>query len=157
MDTIAQFEDALGRVVLWSPRVTRRADGYDEYVGQLRVYPHGLRDANAYYSPEKKALIFGYFEADDTHPNIAPGSTIFSCLSHDIIVHEASHAILDGIHARFTEASNPDVLAFHEAFADIVALFKHFSHSEVLVDQISATRGDLETDNLLGQLAQEFG
>jgi hypothetical protein len=158
MDTIAQFEEALGRVVLWSPRVKRGNKHYDdEYVGQLRVYPHGVRDANAYYSPEKKALIFGYFEADDRHPNIAQGSIIFSCLSHDIIVHEATHAILDGIHARFTEASNSDVLAFHEAFADIVALFKHFSHPEVLVDQISAARGNLETDNLLGQLAQEFG
>lgn len=157
MDTIAKFEDALGRVVLWSPQVARKKDDDENYVGQLRIYPHGVRDANAYYSPEKKALIFGYFEADSDHPNIVPGSTIFTCLSHDIIVHETTHAILDGIHARFTEASNPDVLAFHEAFADLVALFKHFSHPEVLVDQISSARGELETDTLLGQLAQEFG
>lgn len=157
MDTIAKFEEALGRVVLWSPRVNRARGNYSEYVGQLRIYPHGVRDANAYYSPDKKALIFGYFEAGDTHSTLVPGTTIFTCLSHDIIVHETTHAILDGIHARFTEASNPDVLAFHEAFADIVALFKHFSHPEVLIDQIAAARGDLETDNLLGQLAQEFG
>src|SRR5512145_501597 len=47
--------------------------------------------------------------------------------------------------------------AFHEAFADIVALFQHFSYPEVLRSQIRATRGDLATENLLGQLAQEFG
>ena len=30
---------------------------------RLRIYPHALREANAYYSPTKKALLFGYFPA----------------------------------------------------------------------------------------------
>jgi hypothetical protein len=49
------------------------------------------------------------------------------------------------------------VLAFHEAFADLVALFQHFSLPEVLRDQIAATRGDLASQNRLGELAQQFG
>ena len=49
------------------------------------------------------------------------------------------------------------MLAFHEAFADIVALFQHFSYPEVLRDQIAQTRGNLERESLLGQLAQQFG
>ena len=61
------------------------------------------------------------------------------------------------MHRRFNEPSNPDVLAFHEAFADIVALFQHFSLPEVLRHQIAATRGDLASQNLLGELAQQFG
>ena len=68
-----------------------------------------------------------------------------------------THALLDGIHRRFNEPSNPDVLAFHEAFADIVALFQHFSLPDVLRHQIAATRGDLASQNLLGELAQQFG
>jgi len=68
-----------------------------------------------------------------------------------------THALLDGIHRRFNESSNPDVLAFHEAFADLVALFQHFSLPEVLRDQIAATRGDLASQNRLGELAQQFG
>ncbi|MGI8427034.1 MAG: hypothetical protein ACR2M4_10680 [Actinomycetota bacterium] len=55
------------------------------------------------------------------------------------------------------EATNPDVLAFHEAFADIVALFQHFTFPEVLSHQIARTRGDLGSENLLGQLATQFG
>jgi hypothetical protein len=56
------------------------------------------------------------------------------------------------------EATNPDVLAFHEAFADIVALFQHFSFPDALRHQIAKTRGDLaRTENLLGQLAGQFG
>src|SRR5205823_2802251 len=86
-----------------------------------------------------------------------PGGTVFTCLSHDVVAHETTHALLDGMHHRFMEASNPDVLAFHEAFADIVALFQHFTFPDVLRQQIAQTRGDLASENLLGQLAQQFG
>ena len=43
------------------------------------------------------------------------------------------------------------MLAFHEAFADIVALFQHFSLPDVLRHQIAATRGDLASQNKLGR------
>jgi hypothetical protein len=159
MTTIRNFERALGRRALWSPRKfdAERADD-ERYVPRLRIYPHAMREANAYYSPEKKALLFGYFPASATDPgNGLPGGMVFTCLSHDIIAHETTHALLDGIHGRFTEPSNQDVLAFHEAFADIVALFQHFSFPDVLKHQIARTRGNLTDENLLGQLAQEFG
>ena len=61
MNTIANFEKALGRQVFWSPR--DEDDNRDQYVQRLRIYPHALRAANAYYSPHKKALLFGYFQA----------------------------------------------------------------------------------------------
>jgi len=67
-----------------------------EYVHRLRIYPHALRDANAYYSPEKKALLFGYFEADVGQAGAPPGTIVFTCLSHDIAAHETSHALLVG-------------------------------------------------------------
>ena len=159
MSTIRNFESALGRVALWASR-DRDADGKlieDGYVQRLRIYPHALRDANAYYSPEKKALLFGYFEAGEGQSGAPPGTIVFTCLSHDIIAHETSHALLDGMHPRFSESTNPDVLALHEAFSDIVAIFQHFTYPEVLKDQIARTRGDLQSQNLLGQLAQEFG
>ncbi len=156
MLTISNFEKALGRKIIWSPR--KLAGGGEEYVPRLRIYPHGIQDANAFYSPLKKALVFGYFAstpADEVQH--MPDSLVFTCLSHDIIAHETTHAILDGIHPYFNESTNPDMLAFHEAFADIIALFQHFTFPEVLRHQIAKTRGNLSTQNLLGQLAQEFG
>lgn len=160
MRVINAFEDALGRRVLWSPREfdprTRRSWA-DQFVRRLRIYPHALREANAFYSPELKALLFGYFQAARRDPVNLPGATVFTCLSHDIIAHETTHAILDGVHPLYLEASNPDVRAFHEAFADIVALFHHFSIPESLEHQIAQTRGQLRTQNLLGELAQQFG
>lgn len=161
MRTIQTFERALGRLALWSPDRTRETEGTpsvprDGYVQRLRIYPHAMREANAYYSPAKKALLFGYFPAASTD-NSDQRLTVFTCLSHDIVAHEVTHALLDGMHRRFSEPSNPDVLAFHEAFADLVALFQHFSIPEVLRQQIAATRGDLSSQNRLGELAQQFG
>jgi hypothetical protein len=164
MTTIRNFERALGRPVVWSSRIVidDEASGgarYQEsYVPRLRIYPHGLRDANAYYSPGKKALLFGYFPAGEAADDTSyPGGLVFTCLSHDIVAHETTHALLDGIHPRFMEVTQPDGLAFHEAFADIVALFQHFTFPEVLRHEIGKTRGDLEAENLLGALAQQFG
>ncbi|HEX8829634.1 MAG TPA: hypothetical protein VF705_00620, partial [Longimicrobium sp.] len=221
MTTIANFEHALGRKALWSPREirppereegetpavaagvaddddddddegaraggkpARRGEGEGgrkyvfspptvrmggcvkmntqsgwgfEYVPRLRVYPHAMRQANAYYSPQKKALLFGYFPASENEPGSHyPGGLVFTCLSHDVVAHETTHALLDGMHRRFIEDTHPDGLAFHEAFADIVALFQHFTYPEVLRQQIGRTRGDLASQSLLGQLAQQFG
>jgi hypothetical protein len=160
MTTIRHFELALGRKVLWSPRFVNTSNGKVEaqFVRRLRCYPHALREANAYYSPEKKALLFGYFPASRIDPGRnLPGGLVFTCLSHDIVVHETTHAILDGLHRRYIEPSGPDALAFHEAFADIVALFQHFSLPEAVRHQIARTQGDLGRQNLLGDLARQFG
>src|SRR5207237_2922344 len=64
MRTIRTFEIALGRRALWAERQVEIAahDGKDAeqraartFVRRLRVYPHALREANAYYSPDKRA------------------------------------------------------------------------------------------------------
>jgi len=162
MTTIQHFERALGRPVLWAERERVRAasgaqDG-ERFVRRLRIHPHALREANAFYSPEKVALLFGYFPAPahDTGGHF-PGGMVFTCLSHDIVAHETTHALLDSMHRRYIEPHHPDVRAFHEAFADIVALFQHFSFAEVLAHQIGRTRGDLRAPSLLGELAVQLG
>lgn len=161
MMTIKNFERALGRKVIWAPRpwgANRSVNSESRYVGCLRIYPHALREANAYYSPQKVALLFGYFRASDVSSSgVLPGGTVFTCLSHDIVAHETTHAILDGMHRRFIEASNPDSLAFHEAFADIVALFQHFTIKEAVQQQIFQLRGDLSQKSLISALASQFG
>ena len=158
MRTIKEFERALGRVALWADREKNESgDFVDQFVRRLRIYPHAIRDRNAYYSPSKKALLFGYFAVTRKDSHNTPGTVVFTCLSHDIVAHETTHALLDGVHPRFNEPTNPDVHAFHEAFADIVALFQHFSYPAVLESQIGRTRGELNTENLLSQLAQQFG
>lgn len=160
--TIHNFERALGRKAFWAPgppppRANRKNDSH--FVRRLRLYPHALRGANAYYSPARKALLFGYYPAtgDDAGDHM-PGGIVFTCLSHDVVAHETTHALLDGMHRRFINPSNPDVLAFHEGFADLVALFQHFTLPEIVRHQMAHTRGDIRSQwNLLGELAGEFG
>ena len=109
MRILARFEYALGRRVSW---------GFFSH--QLKVAPHAFADANAFYSEKDEALLFGYFPGSD-------GNMVFSCLSHDVIAHEATHALVDGLRERFTDPSSPDQAAFHEGFADVVALLSVFS------------------------------
>lgn len=169
MNTIRNFEKAIGRKVQWSPaRVMttppsrkhnrKRPIHFIRYVPQLLLYPHAFRGANAYYSSDRKAVLFGYFNATPASRDLhMPGSIVYSCLSHDIIAHEVTHAILDGMFSRFMETTHPDVAAFHEAFSDIVALFQHFTFPEVIRHEIARIRGSFDAETLLGQLAVEFG
>ena len=157
MRTIASFENALGRKALWT---LNASDGNrsNDYVRRLRIYPHALRAKNAYYSPDRVALLFGYFPAESTLADTtAPGTLVFSGLSADIVAHEMSHALLDGYTPGYREPSNPDVGAFHEAFADIVALFQHFQYRDLVRREISRARGDLGGAHLLSGIGRQFG
>ncbi len=54
MTTIRHFEQALGRVALWSSERNEDSENSDEherYVQRLRIYPHALRDRNALLQP----------------------------------------------------------------------------------------------------------
>jgi hypothetical protein len=144
-ETIQHFETALGRRIHW--RRGHRQDNPNanlEDIRNLNIFPHAFIGQNAFYSPEAHGVLFGYFRADaDNVGRNLPGQTIYTCLSHDVVVHETTHAVVDGIRTFFTEQTNPDVPAFHEGFADLAALFRHFTHGEVLRDTLERTGGAL--------------
>ena len=149
MKVLENFDIALGRKIKF-----RKRPGTME----LRLFPHAFQGENAFYDPEMKAILFGYFRADerDPGPNI-PGQNVFTCLSQDIIAHEVTHAIVDRLRYYFREPTNRDVAAFHEGFSDIVAIFQHFTFPAVLREHIRETRGNLRSPNNLIMLASEFG
>ena len=122
MRTLAQFERILGRRVSW---------GFHSH--QIKVVPHAFEDANAFYSEYDHGLFFGYFTG--------PAGPVFTCLSHDIVVHETAHALLDGLRERFTDPSSDDQAAFHEGFADVVAILSIFQLPETIGYLMSQARG----------------
>jgi hypothetical protein len=114
MKTLARFEFALGRRLSW---------GFPGH--QINISPHAFADANAFYSKHDQALVFGYFRG-------LSGETVYSCLSHDVVAHETTHALLDGLRNRYTDPSSPEQAGFHEGFADVVALLSVFSLGDIV-------------------------
>lgn len=122
--TLATFESALGRRLSW---------GFNGH--HLHLVPHAFAEANAYYSYEDRALLFGYVPAVEEKPT-------YTCLSYDVVVHETTHAVLDGLRGRFLEPGLPDQAAFHEGFADIVALLSVFSMRPVVEQSLGKADKD---------------
>ena len=146
MRVLESFERGLGRPFRW--RGTRR----------LRVFPHAFEGRNAYFDEDLFALLFGTFTADEDEPGAnIPGQRVFTCLSHDIIAHECTHAVIKRLRPHYSTPTNPDVLAFHEGFADIVALLQHFTYPDIVAEHVASTRSSLSSSNSLVTLASQFG
>ena len=154
MKVLARFEFALGRRISW---------GFGGH--QIRVAPHAFAEANAFYADSAQGLFFGYF------PSLQGKRKIFSCLSHEVVAHETTHALLDGLRERYTDPSSPQQAGFHEGFADIVAMLSIFSAQSVVekmvdlgmpdVSERYVQRADLTPEKLRNSamlgLAQEMG
>lgn len=150
--TYAAFKRALGREIAWA------IPPNDSGPLRLVVRPFGFHGRNAGYSRESGDLSFGYFTAGEEPAGFTlAGGLICTALSHDIVAHETTHALLDGLRSAFMVPSNVDVLAFHEALSDLVALFLHFTYAEVVERGIRDMRGGLAGGSILTDLAREFG
>ncbi|MFO0618001.1 MAG: hypothetical protein U0414_35750 [Polyangiaceae bacterium] len=144
--TLEQFDRALGRTMLFRGR------------HRLRLVPHAFRGANAFYHPGLRAVLFGYFRASEESPGEnLPGQIIFTCASHDIIAHEVTHAIVDRLRPHFNVATNEHVRAFHEAFADIVAVFQRLTYRDLVHRALQDAKGLLKDSAALANIAAQFG
>lgn len=135
--------DVLGRKLRWA------------FEGeQLLVVPRAGRMANAFYHRGSRSLQFFAFEA------LAPGGTtkeVCTCLSPDIIAHEATHAILDGIAPDLFDATSPQALALHEAIADLGAVMFAVRTAELRQQTLARTKGDLSQPGAFNAVAEVFG
>ena len=141
MRVLARFERALGRRVGWS------------FLGhQLTIAPHAFVDLNAFYSKDDRAIFLGYYPGES--------GPVFTCLSHEVIAHETTHALVDGLRPDYLYPSSPDQAAFHEGFADIVAMLSVLSLREVVsaaLDLHTARQQRLIRASLLTEKALKDG
>lgn len=148
--TYALFRSALGRLIAWG---SDNPQPPGQGPRKLILHPHVKSEgANACYKAQSCEILFGYAPSKKL-----PGGIVFSCLSHDIIVHEVTHALIHGLRSRFTVPSNCDVLGFHEGLSDLVAVLHHFLYPEVLATQIRKAGPNVEHSELLTHIASEFG
>jgi hypothetical protein len=129
--TLLQFEMAMGRHVTWA---------FPSGSHYIKVAPHAFAEANAYYSRRDEGIVFGYVPIVAPHGGRQWPKFVFTCLSSDIVVHETAHALLDGLRSEYMRPSTPDQPAFHEGFADIVALLSSLSRKELIDLVLPATR-----------------
>ena len=116
MAALFKFESSLGRHISWE---------FNQSAHQLKIAPHAFMDGNAFYSRADQCLAFGYFKGQRNR-------WVHTCLSHDIVAHETTHALLDGIRPFFDRPSSPDQAAFHEGFSDIIAILSVLQSPEVV-------------------------
>jgi hypothetical protein len=144
MKTFERFERALGR----QPTLAN---------GRLILRPHAEEAENAWYDPNEGALNFGYFAAHKDAPGRSQGGArVKTALSHDIVIHEITHALIDGLRSHFLLPSNGDVLALHEGLCDLVALFSRFANVDLVARALRQSKGELEIRTLY-EVARQFG
>ncbi|MER9526685.1 serine protease [Mesorhizobium sp. M0292] len=116
---------------------------------RLIIVPHAGYGENAYYDRDSKSLQFYYFDYN--------GERVHTCLSADIINHEFGHAVLDGVRPLYRESVQVETAAFHESIGDLSAILIAFRNTKLRKQIGEVTGGDLDKDNALSSLAEQFG
>jgi len=140
-ETIRMFEepDILGRRVAWA------------FPGpQLLVVPRAGEWENAFYERDSRSLQFFYF------PHRVTGQRVYTALSEDIVAHETTHAILDGIDPDLYNALSTESLAIHEAVADLGALAVSLRSRALQRRFLDTTGGDPSKWAAFAGLAAQF-
>ncbi len=145
LDTLDFFQDpkVLGREIPWAFDASR-----------LRILPHAFYEANAFYSRRTRALHFGYFHGAD-------GKLVKTALSHDVVSHETSHAILDGLRPYYLGSTLPDTRAFHEYIGDLGAMLSLFRNRGMLARMTELSqqrqRRDASFLDIISDMAPQVG
>jgi hypothetical protein len=141
--TIALVQDpvALGREIRWA------------FPGeQLLVVPRAGALDNAFYHRDSRSLQFYYGSLAGKR-----GRAVFSALSQDIVAHETTHAIVDGIAPDLYNAVSPESLAIHEGLADFTAALVSMRNRELLDQAQDAQALEIQGSSRFTRIAEEFG
>jgi hypothetical protein len=111
----------------------------------LPVFPNAGVQLNAFY--DRESLQFFEHTTDE--------KTTFSGASTDVVAHETGHALLDAVRPELMQIDLPETNAFHESFADCVALLNALSDRETRTTLL-ATTPDLGTTNFVETVMEDL-
>lgn len=141
-NTYVSITNALNWVNKQFPKALNRWPG----ASTLWVLPEAGQDLNAFYDRRSIQLFFA------PHPNNS--GLVYACNSGDVVTHELGHAILDTLRPDTWSAASLEVWAYHEAFADTIAMLSMLQHQEVL--DLVARRG-VANPNMVNKVAEQLG
>jgi hypothetical protein len=117
---------------------------------ELLVNPQAGNDTlNAFYN--RKAIKF--FCSRDKRSN----RVICLANSPDVAAHETGHAILDALRPDLWSVQSVEIWAFHEAFADIIAVQAAMQHKSILHVMLEQTHGNIRNSNIASKIGEEVG
>lgn len=148
--TYESFRRALGRHVCWAFFDSKR-----KLRTPLTLCPFGMLAKNAYYDRADQEIRFGYYDAAGKHATYR--NFQYTSMSSDVITHEVTHALLDGLRPYFNRPGSDEVQAFHEAFGDLIALLQRFTFTRLLEVQLNTLQGKLSDSKLLLMIAPQLG
>lgn len=122
----------------------------------LILKPFAMQETQAMFVPSSSSIQFGYHPARDAVSGFSPDSEVYSCFSHDIVVHELTHAFLHALRPNLIYPVNADVLALHEAFADLMAIFQRLRYDDFVLANIKQSGADIETWHWLHLFAGNY-
>lgn len=150
MSVYELFRRALGRPVAW-------AFWTESEQPPLTLRPFAQKQLNAYYNRDGAEIGFGFDRAGADSDRADARLIRFTALSSDVVAHEVTHALLDGLRPDYDLPVHPDVFAFHEAVADIVALLSRFERPNYLSYVLDEFRQRGLKYDFMTSLAPELG
>jgi hypothetical protein len=140
--TMYMFErkETLGRKLIWAFNKP-----------QLLIVPRAGEKANAYYHRDSNSLQFFYISKTEEN------KPFFTCLSRDIVSHEAGHAIVDSIDPDLLDSCTPQSLAIHEAIADLTACLMAFESHTLSKQVLNANKGLISNSSAFSSIGEEIG
>lgn len=111
----------------------------------LAVVPRAGEDLNAYYDGRSVKFFYG---------RDGSGNVVFTCDSADIVAHEFGHAALDAIRPALWNVQSHEAWAFHEAFADCMAVVTALQNPKVVKKVLA---NDIRKSNVASRLAEQVG
>jgi hypothetical protein len=134
--TLEMWEMLDGPVAKWAKIPSSKALKVEVDVGE---------DLNAYY--DRKSLLFYHFPVG--------ARMVFTGASTDAASHECGHALLDSIRPDLWDSNFTEIGAFHEGFADCVALLTVLSDRPTRVKLLKVTK-DLSKASFVETMAEDL-
>ncbi len=136
--------------------------------GKVRIFPHMTEEQfkklypyDTYQKYEKNAF-YDYRPQDINGEHVLCffpvvfGTSKYTSQSFDVVSHETGHNVLNILRPDLWGSTSSDIIAFHETFGDITALFSVLKFPELRERILTKTKGNLHVPSFLSVIGEKI-